>query len=429
MTPVVTDELKQDVSLPGKEPDCDPTHQGEAGTSAGVNLGPGSNDDGWIVPPPVTLQDGSTVQLYKDGEALHAAADAIRNARYRICMEFYIFADDDTGRAFAELLIIKARQGVKVFVMYDSFGSFGLSVLWREKTQMFKRMADAGVRLVEFHPFRPWEGRHSWRPLNRDHRKMIVCDDNIAGMGGLNLGSEYAGSWVIKAKTRCEPWRDNAIGLRGPAVRQLLHAFARSWNYSIHGGRIHRTEYRCNLRDGEFGMLASAPTLHSPLKPFFCDLLRNARKNIDMTMAYFAPDDDLVHALLKAARRGAKVRLMLPGRSDVNALIVAARSFYECLMDEGVEIYERQGAVLHAKTMTVDGYTSIIGSANLDTRSIEFNLELSTIIRNATFAGQVSDLFDNDVRYASRIDPDQWRSRPWRDRATQWAVSRARYLL
>ncbi|HEV7300976.1 MAG TPA: phospholipase D-like domain-containing protein [Tepidisphaeraceae bacterium] len=409
--------------------DCAGPHDGEAGTSSGVNIRPGSDDDGWIVPEPVELADGSHVRLYKDGEALHAGLNAIRQAKRRICLQSYIFADDETGHTFADLLCQRAQLGVKVFVIFDSFGSLTPAVLWREKPAMFDRMRRAGVRVHEFHPFRPWEGNSSWRPLNRDHRKVLICDDDVAGMGGLNVGQEYAGSWVIKSKTKCDPWRDNAIGVRGPAVRQLLHAFARAWNYGVHGGPIRRAEYRCNLREGDFGVLASVPTIHSPLRPFFVDLLTNARTSIDMTMAYFAPDDDLVGALLKAAKRGARVRLMLPSRSDVKALIIAARSFYERLMDAGIEIYERQGVVLHAKTMCVDGYTSIVGSANLDTRSIEFNLELSAIIRNAEFGQQMRDLFDNDVRYAHRIDPDVWRSRPYRDRMIQWMVSRARYLL
>ncbi len=407
---------------------CTP-HQGDAGTSAGVNVEPGSEDDGWIVPPPVSLEDGSTVQLYKDGEALHAAMNAIREAKHRVCLESYIFADDDTGHSFADLLCQKAKSGVKVYVIFDSFGSFTPAVLWRKKPEMFDRMRRAGVRVQEFHPFRPWEGGHSWRPLNRDHRKLLVCDDNVAGLGGLNVGQEYAGSWVIKSKTKCDPWRDNAIGIRGPAARQLLFAFARAWNYCVHGGRIGRAEYRSNLREGAFGVLASVPTTHSPLRPFLKDLLGNAKHSIDMTMAYFAPDDDLVNALLRAANRGARVRLMLPSRSDVHALLIAARSFYERLMDAGVEIYERQSVILHAKTMTVDGRTSVIGSTNLDSRSIEFNLELSAIVRNAEFAEQMKELFENDVRYAIKIDPEQWRSRPWHDRAVQWAVSRARYLL
>jgi len=146
-------------------------------------------------------------------------------------------------------------------------------------------------------------------------------------------------------------------------------------------------------------------------------------------MAYFAPDDQLVNELIRAAKRGVRVRLMLPARSDVKLLVWAARSFYDRLIDAGVEIYERQGVILHAKTMTVDACRTIIGSSNLDSRSIEYNCELSALIRDETFGQQMHDLFENDVCYAKRIDPALWHARPMRDRFVQWAVSRARYLL
>ncbi|MGH7180193.1 MAG: phospholipase D-like domain-containing protein, partial [Tepidisphaeraceae bacterium] len=124
-----------------------------------------------------------------------------------------------------------------------------------------------------------------------------------------------------------------------------------------------------------------------------------------------------------------RVRLMLPSRSDVKMLILAAQSFYERLMESGVEIYERQHVILHAKTMCIDRHCTVLGSMNLDTRSIEYNCELSAIIRSDEFGRQMHDLFENDVFYAVRIEPDQWRRRPWNDRVVQWAVSRARYLL
>ena len=120
---------------------------------------------------------------------------------------------------------------------------------------------------------------------------------------------------------------------------------------------------------------------------------------------------------------------MLPGRCDVPAVRLAARSFYQTLLDCGVEIYERQGVVLHAKTMVIDGRTTVIGSTNLDYRSIEYNLELSAIIRNETFGGQMHDLFENDVRYAKRITPAEWKHLKAWDRFVQWAVSRAALLL
>jgi cardiolipin synthase len=342
----------------------------------------------------------------------------------------YIFHDDDTGRAYAELLCKKASQGVRVYVMYDSFGSIGTD------REMFERMRRAGVAVQEFHPIRPWECRYSWRPFNRDHRKLLLVDSDQAGMGGLNVGAEYAGSWVIQpsAADECDFWRDTSIGVVGPSAKHFLRAFAKTWNYVQHGGRIGKAEHVHDIcgpgaNDNEIGLLASVPTLDSPLRPFLRKLFREASRSVRMTMAYFAPDDDLIDDLCRAARRGVQVQLMLPGRIDVQALRWAARSFYEKLMCAGVEVYERQSAVLHAKTFVIDDRISLVGSTNLDYRSIEYNLELSAVIRSEAFGRQMSRLFANDVKYAQRISLSEWRRRPWRDRFVQWAVSRARYLL
>jgi cardiolipin synthase len=374
----------------------------------------------------VTLSDGTQLQLYKDGEGLRAAYDAIQSARELICLEVYIFASDPTGRAFADLLCAKAREGLRVYVIYDSFGSMGAD------RDMFRRMRAAGVRVQAFHPILPWETRYSWRPVNRDHRKVLVIDGRIAGIGGLNVGDEYAGSWVVPQRipsTPCEAWRDNGVGIVGPSARLFLNAFARSWHYVIHGGRLRRAEYSAGIEHDPLGVLASVATLNSPLRPNLCRLMRSARQSILMTMAYFVPDDTLIDELCRAAGRGACVRLMLPGRCDVKLVRLAARSFYETLMSCGVEIYERQGVVLHAKSMVVDARTTVMGSTNLDYRSIEYNNEISAVIRSDRFGRQMHDLFENDVRFAKRMELGEWRRRPKLDRLIQWGVSRARYLL
>lgn len=391
--------------------------------AAGINTRPGSDDDGWVVPPPVALSDGTQLQLYKDGEALHAAYEAIKGARQLICLEVYIFSSDPTGQAFADLLCAKAREGVRVYVIYDSFGSIALD------RGMFRRMRLAGVRLQEFHPVLPWESRYSWRLVNRDHRKLLVIDGHIAGIGGLNIATEYAGAWVVPASEPPDAWRDNAVGIVGPAARLFLNAFARSWQYVTHGGRIGRAEYSARLEDGQLGVLASVPTLSSPLRPNLCRLLRSARESICLTMAYFAPDDTLVKELCSAAARGVRVRLMLPGRCDIKLVHVAARSFYERLMGCGIEVYERQGAVLHAKSIVVDRCTTVMGSTNLDNRSIQFNCEIAALIRSAPFGQQMHDLFEHDVTFATKMELSEWRRRPTWDRIVQWTISRARYWL
>jgi cardiolipin synthase len=313
------------------------------------------------------------------------------------------------------------------------------------------------VRVREFHPFWPWEGKFSWRPLNRNHRKLLVVDNDVAWLGGLNLAGEYAGSWVVPSKLKDgDLWRDNAIGVTGPIARKFLQSFSQSWYYVTRRGRIRTAEFIYNLDgvcgacewpvkrrhnrgkvqsgeeplgEGQLGILASAPTRHSPLRPFLNKLLREAKQSISLTMAYFAPHDDLIDELCAAARRGVRVRLMLPGRCDVRALLIAARSFYETLMTAGVQVYEREGVILHAKTMVIDGTIGMIGSTNLDYRSIEYNLELSALIRSRQFGQQLEDLFENDIRYARRMTLNKWRHRPKWDQIVQWAVSRARNWL
>src|SRR5690242_7308725 len=146
------------------------------------------------------------------------------------------------------------------------------------------------------------------------------------------------------------------------------------WNYISTGGRIRKAEYVHNLdfTDGDLAIMASVPTRSSPLKPYVRNLFRRAERSIQLTMAYFAPPEELIDDLCAAARRGVRVQLMLPGECDVKLLIVAARSFYEKLLSAGVEVYERSGAILHAKTLCIDGRISAIGSTNLDFRSIEY---------------------------------------------------------
>lgn len=417
----------------------------------GVNASPGI-DDGWTPPERVTLADGSMIRLFKDGEALKHAYDAIASAQSRVCFEFYIWDNDATGRAFADLLKKKAREGVNVYCIYDGWG-----VLGGNDRRMFKDMREHGVRVAEFHPIRPWETTFSWKPFARDHRKVIVVDDKFAGVGGLNIADPYAGSWVAPNELKpVQLWRDTAIGVEGPASKYFLGSFARTWNYIHKGGRIVRAMYtggidvphlpkgyrmgntRLRRRNtspaalmmppDSLGVIATTPTLASKLRPVLHSLLRNAQRTIRMTMAYFAPDDELVRELCDAAARGVKVQLMFGAKSDLPIMVTAARAFYDRLLCSKIEIYERQHVILHAKTMIVDD-VSIVGSTNLDYRSIEFNCEISAIVRSEAFAKQLHTLFEHDMRYAKRVDDQVWRKRKFLDRAIEWTVIKTRQLL
>ncbi len=382
----------------------------------------------WITPESVTLLDGTRLQLLKDGQALRAAYDAIAAAQRRVCVEMYIFSSDEAGREFVALLCRKARDGLRVFVLYDAFGCHDTD------PAIFEQLRASGARLCAFHPLLvPWRYRGRWRVTQRDHRKLVLVDDNLALLGGLNVGVEYAGPWIVRPRRRYrgKPWRDTGLTLEGPPqVALLVAAFARIWRYANRGGELAAVEYVVPLpADGDFGVLASAPTQHSRITPITQQLIAAAQRSLWVTMAYFAPTDAIIDALCAAAKRGVTVRLILPGVSDVPLLRIAARSFYTQLLEAGVEIYERRGPMLHAKTICLDAGLSIIGSANLDYRSFESNCELSVAIRSPVLGAQMHAMFEHDVRYSKRITLANWRRRPWLDALLQWLANRLRRWL
>jgi cardiolipin synthase len=414
----------------------------------GLNLGVGHADDGWQTPEPVTLADGTRVRLLKDGEALGRALKAIKTAKRSICFEFYTWANDATGRAFADALIERAAAGVRVYAIYDGFGTLG-----GNDRVMFDRMRRAGIRVKEFHPMRPWECDYSWRPFSRDHRKLVVIDNDFAITGGLNIADAYAGSWVAPNDLKpIQLWRDTGLSIHGPSAAPFLACFSKTWTYLHRGGPIRRVLYTGGvtipksakghrigrgrqkqsrpelLAADSLGVIATAPTLASPLREILYGLIRSARRRIRMTMAYFAPDDELIKVLCEAAARGVKVELMFGAKSDLPLMVTAARAFYERLFTGGITVYERQHVILHAKTLLVDDI-AIIGSTNLDYRSIEFNCEISAVIRNAQFAQELSNLFDHDVKFAQRINQHEWKRRTVWTRLTQRAVIHFRQLL
>jgi cardiolipin synthase len=192
-----------------------------------------------------------------------------------ICLEIYIFHSDDTGRALADRLARRARDGVVVRVIYDSLGSIDTD------RRMFDEMRRAGVQLEEFHPVLPWRCRNGWRIFNRDHRKLLVVDDEVALLGGQNLGNEYGGSWVL-GQSAADEWRDTAVGVRGPSARLLGTAFARMWDYVVRGGPIRRAQvFPCDphnktlleIPSESMVVLASTPTPRSKLLPSLLRLL------------------------------------------------------------------------------------------------------------------------------------------------------------
>jgi cardiolipin synthase len=290
------------------------------------------------------------------------------------------------------------------------------------ESAIFESLRAGGIRTCAFNPLNPAENRTS-DFVQRTHRKIVVVDGLIAFSGGLNFSGAYSTS--SKAIVRRSPptikdgWRDTHLRIEGPAVREIQKLFIESWQkqhcepqlaaeYLLEPVDSGDTLLRLNAssidsRSGETYVVALAAVTYS-------------KKSVDVTMAYFAPDDRLAEALEEAARRGVRVRMLLPGFSDFSGVLHAGRAHYPDLLKSGVEIYEERRAFIHAKTLIVDGIWSTVGSANWDYRSFSDNDELNVIVIDQGFAAQMQSLFERDLAPATRITREMWAKRPLKQR-------------
>ena len=344
--------------------------------------------------------------LWKGKESFETIFRAIQDAKRFICLQFYIFKNDETGSALSDLLKKKSREGVKVYLLHDHFGSFGTP------RSFWKELSLAGVHIRASHPFK-WTA--PFRYVHRDHRKLIVIDSKKAFTGGLNIANEYS-SFHLRRRSR--GWRDTGILIEGPIVKELFKTFKRSWT-TWRGERI---ELRQNGEDPH----TKKPKKSIPALPIFVysrkgrkrmrnllhHSIKNAKANISLTTAYFTPSRRLIALLEDAVRRGVRVQLLVPGKSDVPAASYAGRAFFTRLLTSRVEIYTYRGEMLHAKTYLFDQYWSIVGSTNLDYQSLIYNDEGNIGILDAPFASKMIEIFEEDLKESLRIDLKEWQRRP-----------------
>jgi cardiolipin synthase len=364
--------------------------------------------------PPVTRASLSRHQLrwFGNGRALlEAQLDAIAMARETVRMEMYIFTDSDIGRRYRETLIAVAKRGVKVWLLIDAVGSLELpgnyfdelTALPEGRMKWFNRARVATL------PF-------------RDHRKVIVVDDDIAFVGGLNVSTEYNGDGVAAG------WRDGGIGVRGPVVEVLAEEFdaqfARADLRQWHPRRADKS-IPCGA---EVTALFLRPGFgHNPLRDAIRRDLRRCR-DVCITCAYFLPSRRLRAQLAAATRRGVPVRLLLAGKSDVPLMRLAGLSLYRGLLRRGIQIFEYQPQILHAKTFLLDDIV-YVGSANLDPRSLRINWELMLRICDQKLARQAHEQFEFDLSHSKQITLDDVRGRrSWWQRLKQklayWLLAR-----
>ncbi len=382
-----------------------------------------------IVGAPLVV--GNKAVLLKDGPAtFQAMFDAIRNARDHINFETYIIEDDEVGRKFAAALIDKQARGVQVNLIYDSVGAI------RTPPAFFKALTDRGVRVLEFNPVNPLTATNGWEVNQRDHRKLLIVDGQIAFVGGINISSVYSsGSFRKDSKVNADasaPWRDTHLQVEGPVVAEFQKLFLATWNKQTKEALAPRNYFPPQTSKGKDVVRAIGSSPDEPYSLIYATLISaidNAETSVYLTNAYFVPDPQLLAALENAARRGVDVRLILPSHTDFWLVFNAGRSYYTDLLRGQVQIYERRGPLLHSKTAVIDGVWSTIGSTNLDWRSFLHNDEVNAVILGQDFGGQMRTMFEADLAASDRITLENWQQRSLDHRVKELAARLWEYWL
>ena len=359
----------------------------------------------------VPLVLGNRVTLLKNAAATYPAMlTAIHGAHDNINLEMYILSDGQIGQMIANALIERARHGVKVNLIYDSLGSL------HTPASFFDKMRTNGIAIVAFNPLSPFEAKH-WsltKLTHRDHRKLLIIDGQTAFTGGINISEVYA-SGIRTQSTNTPPtyWRDTDIEVDGPAAAEFQKLFVTDW-YREGGIPLDQHRYfpRVPAQGRQIVRVIGSSPQQFPL--IYLDLISavaNSETNVYITDAYFAPDYQMRRVLRKAARRGVDVRLLLPSQSDEPFIVSAQRAHYNGLLKAGVKVYEWSGKMLHAKTATIDGVWSTVGTSNLDWWSIARDEEVNAVVLGHNFGDQMNLMFKNDLEDSERIEPAAWEQR------------------
>lgn len=370
---------------------------------------------------------GNRAGILVDGPATHAAMfAAIAQARDHVNIESYIIEDDGPGRELAELLLRKRAEGVRINLIFDGWGS------WRTPARYFEKLKEAGVALVEFNPVNPLRHPVAWSLHLRDHRKLLVVDGRVAFIGGVNISRVYASSSTQRSRDALEGWRDTHVRIEGPVVADLQQLFLDHWRASSRRPPQPATYFPALGVAGSERIAVTACEAGRRRNPIYRALLTaidGAEHSISVTSAYFVPTRRLLRRLVAAARRGVDVRLALPGVSDVWGPLAAGRATYGRLLAAGVRIFERHDAMLHAKSVVVDGVWSTVGSSNMDWRSLLHNAEANVVVVDRDFGRRMEELFEHDIRASREVTLDRWTGRAWTSRVGEWMARKLEFML
>lgn len=348
------------------------------------------------LPPQEGKVSDSDVTVYTFGNHLYDdMIEAINNATDHIYFEIYIMKADDVGYRFRNALIAASERGVQVHIIIDTLGNLN-------QDPMFRRFPESEtLHAIRFPLFRPWLLTLRFKDSGFDHRKLLVVDGEIGFVGGYNIGRLYA-----------DHWRDTHMRIRGPRTWELENAFVDMWN-------MYRKEHQPKLPDSgarkwtsKLSAVQNVPAYRSyPIRAKYLDAIDRASKNVWITMGYFIPDYAIKASLINAAKRGVDVRVLVPRYSNHVIADWVGRPHYTELMEAGCQIYLYEEAMVHAKTMTVDGIWTTIGTANLDRLSMVGNFEINTEIYDEDVAKIMENIFELDMTNCLHLDLDRWENR------------------
>ncbi len=361
------------------------------------------------------------VTVLRDGDETYPSMlAAIASAQDTILFETYILAADATGDRFKAALIERARAGVKVRLIYDAVGSFGLSDAWVDDLRA------AGCEVIDFNPIAPW--RRRFRLSHRDHRKILVVDNVVGFTGGLNIANDYA-----SVSQGGAGWHDMHCRVTGPIVYDLARMFRRTW-LRAGGARFDPIPPTALAPDGDGDCYArlldnTLRRQRGTVRRAYMHVIRAARELVWIENAYFLPDRGLRRALASAARRGVDVRVIVPGRSDVRVIEWASLYVLRGLAKQGVKIRRWRGVMMHAKTAVIDTLWSTIGSYNFDAQSRFSNLEVTVEILDHETGKALATTFQRDLEHCDPYDEAAWHRLPWWTKALAWLSYRFRRFL
>jgi cardiolipin synthase A/B len=288
---------------------------------------------------------------------------------------------------------------------------------------VFRRMLDAGVRVVRFRPPKPYAVK---RLENRTHRKLLIADGRVGMTGGVGIAEEWTGDAQDP-----DHWRDTHVRVRGPVVRHLQGAFAENWLEAT-GDALVGDGYLPSLEPIADGgpmqvVRSKAGVGDTNVEALYFLAIESAQETLDLTAAYFAPRPAFIDVLCDAAERGVRVRVLVPGpHIDKEFVRIAGRGAYESMLDCGIEVFEYQPTMLHAKTMCIDGVWASVGSVNFDNRSFQLHDEATLCVQSEAFAGRLTEQFERDIEVSEAIDPGRWNGRPLHQRAAERVLTLAR---